>query len=214
MSPKFRPQAGATMPARSAARRIAARRRHPARRVQRGVTILVVLLLMSVMVLGGMALARVTEIGTLATGNNATREASLQASEVGINTAYVATQALASEEANSGTWYWATTQAADANGMPNVAWANAPEVVVGSYSVRYIVERLCNTAPVTDTLRQCLVRQVPQVSSSRVGHDEVDPPNTRQFRITVRVLGPKDTETWVQTLVSKGSAAGGGAIPP
>ncbi|MCW5634249.1 MAG: hypothetical protein KIT17_13030 [Rubrivivax sp.] len=169
-------------------------------------TILVVLLLMSVMVLGGMALARMTEIGTLATGNNAAREASLQASEVGINTAFVATQGLATEENNAGTWYWATTQAADANGMPNVAWDAAPEIVVGSYSVRYVVERLCNVAPVTDTLRQCLVRQVPQVSSSRVGHEEVDPPNTRQFRITVRVVGPKDAETWVQTLVSKGSS--------
>ena len=180
-------------------------RRRRAGRVQRGVTILVVLMLMSVMVLGGMALARMTEIGTLATGNNAAREASLQASEIGTNTAFVATQALASEEVNAGTWYWATQQAADANGMPNVAWDAAPEVTVGSYSVRYVVERLCNTAPVTDTLRQCLVRQVPQISSSRVGHEEVDPPNTRQFRITVRVVGPKDAETWVQSLVSKGS---------
>lgn len=200
---------GANTTGRRAGARAFATAHRPARRAQRaqrGVTILVVLMLMSVMVLGGMALARMTEIGTLATGNNATREASLQASEVGINTAYAATQALASEEANSGTWYWATTQAADTSGMPSVAWGSAPEIVVGSYSVRYIVERLCTTAPVTDTLRQCLVRQVPQVSSSRVGHEEVDPPNTRQFRITVRVTGPKDTETWVQTLVSKGSA--------
>ena len=174
------------------------------RRAPRGVTILMVLLLMSVMVLGGMALARMTEIGTLATGNNATREASLQASEVGINTAFVAVRALASEEADSGNWYWATTQAADANGMPNVAWTTAPEVAVGPYSVRYVVERLCTVAPVTDTLRQCLVRQVPQQESARVGAEAVDPPNARQFRITVRVLGPKDAETWVQTLVTKG----------
>jgi Tfp pilus assembly protein PilX len=187
------------------ARRNRARRRS-AGRIRRGVTILVVLLLMSVMVLGGMALARMTEIGTLATGNNAAREVSLQASEIGINTAYLATQALASEESNVGTWYWATTQATDANGIPNITWGSAPELSVGSYSVRYAVERLCNTAPVTDTLRQCLVRQVPQISSSRVGHEEVDPPNPRQFRITVRVTGPKDTETWVQTMVSKGSA--------
>jgi len=196
-------------PARSpVARRAPGRPSHrrPPARARRGVTILVVLLLMSVMVLGGMALARMTEIGTLATGNNAAREVSLQASEVGINTAYLATQALASEESNVGNWYWATTQTTDANGIPGIAWGSAPELTVGSYSVRYAVERLCSTAPVTDTLRQCLVRQVPQVSSSRVGHEEVDPPNTRQFRITVRVTGPKDTETWVQTLVSKGSA--------
>ena len=194
--------------------RVFRRPRAAARRAPRGVTVLVVLLLMSVMVLGGMALARMTEIGTLATGNNAAREASLQASEVGINTAYLAVQALASEESNSGTWYWATTQAADAAGIPNLAWASAPEIAVGVYSVRYVVERLCNTAPVTDTLRQCLVRQVPQVSSSRVGHEEVDPPNTRQFRITVRILGPKDSETWVQTMVSKGSAMpAAGGVP-
>jgi hypothetical protein len=63
---------------------------------------------------------------------------------------------------------------------------------------------MCTTAPVTDTLRQCLVRQVPQQESSRVGAEAVDPPNARQFRITVRILGPKDSETWVQTLVTRG----------
>jgi Tfp pilus assembly protein PilX len=176
------------------------------RRAARGVTILVVLMLMSVMVLGGMALARMTEVGTLASGNNAAREVSLQASEVGINTAYAAIRALTNEEANVANWYWATTQAADSAGIPNVTWANAPEVTVGAYSVRYVAERMCTVATVTDTLRQCLVRQVPQVSSSRVGHEDVDPPNTRQFRITVRITGPKDSETYVQTLVSRGSA--------
>jgi Tfp pilus assembly protein PilX len=174
------------------------------RSARRGITIVVVLILLSVMLLGGLALARMTEIGTLASGNNAFREASLQASEVGINTAYQAVRNLASEEANAGNWYWATSQAADMNGMPNVAWDAAPEIAVGSYSVRYVVERMCTAAPVTDTLRQCLVRQVPQLESSRVGHEAVDPPNARQFRITVRILGPKDTETWVQTLVTRG----------
>lgn len=180
--------------------------RRLARRAQRGVTMLVVLILLSVMLLGGLALARMTETGTFASGNNAFREASLHASEVGINTAYAAVRALTgvTEEVSAGNWYWATTQAADANGIPNVAWDAAPEVVVGSYRVRYVVERLCTVTPVTDTLNQCLVRQVPQLESTRVGHESVDPPNARQFRITVRILGPKDAETWVQTLVTKG----------
>ena len=176
--------------------------RRPGR--QRGVTILVVLLLMVVMILGGLALARMTEIGTLASGNSNYREAALQASEVGVNTAYAAVRGLADEESNTGTWYWATMQAADAAGVPNIDWTAAPEVVVGSYSVRYAVERMCSTAPVTNTLRQCLVKQVPQTASARVGNEPLDPPNSRQFRITVRVGGPKDTETWVQSLVTKG----------
>lgn len=169
----------------------------------RGVTMLVVLLLMSVMLLGGLALARMTEIGVMATGNSSYREASLQASEVGVNTAYARVRTITNEETNNGNWYWATMQAQTA-GLPTVTWATAPEITVGSYSVRYVVERMCTTAPVTATLRQCLVKQVPQTSSSRVGVEELDPPNSRQFRITVRVTGPKDTETWVQSLVTKG----------
>ena len=40
--------------------------------------------------------------------------------------------------------------------------------------------------------------------AARSAQKTLDPPNARQFRITVRVLGPKDTETWVQSLVTKG----------
>jgi Tfp pilus assembly protein PilX len=165
---------------------------------------LMVLLLLSVMLLGGMALARITEIGTLAAGNASYREASLQASEVGLNTAYAAVRAVTDESTSAGNWYWPTIQAADAAGIPTVAWANAPEVVVGSYSVRYVVERMCTVAVVTNTLRECLVKQVPQLESSNVERERLDPPNSRQFRITVRVMGPKDTQTWVQSLVTKG----------
>jgi Tfp pilus assembly protein PilX len=177
-----------------------------ARAPRRGVTMLVVLILLSVMLLGGLGLARMTETGTLSSGNNAARDASLHASEVGINTAYEAVKAVtaANEGSNAGDWYFATTQTADAAGMPGINWNNAPEVVVGAYAVRYAVERMCTVAAVTDTLKQCLVRQVPQIGSASDGKEAVDPPNARQFRITVRVLGPKNAETWVQTLVTKG----------
>ena len=175
------------------------------RQAQRGVTMIMVLLLLSVMLLGGLALARMTEIGSLASGNSAYREASLQASEVGVNTAYAAVKTLANEEADAGTWYWATVHSADTAGIPDINWGNAPEVTVGSYSVRYAVERMCTTAPVTNTLRQCLVKQIPQTPESNVyGREALDPPNSRQFRITVRVFGPKDTQTWIQSLVTKG----------
>jgi type IV pilus assembly protein PilX len=174
-------------------------------KTQRGVTMLMVLLLLSVMLLGGLALARITEVGSLASGNSAYREASLQASEVGVNTAYAAVKALADEENNLGNWYWASIQGADGAGIPTVVWANAPEVMVGSYSVRYVVERMCSQSNVSNTLRQCLVKQVPKGFDSAIfGKEALDPPNSRQFRITVRVLGPKETQAWVQSLVTKG----------
>jgi len=173
---------------------------------QRGVTMLVVLILLSVMLLGGLALARITETGTLASGNASFREASLQASEVGLNTAYMAVRAVGFvEDADVAGWYWSTMQATNGDGIPTtVDFDAAPEVVVGNYSVRYAVERLCDTSPVTNTLRQCLVKQVPQTESSKDGQESVDPPNSRQFRVTVRVTGPKDTQTWIQSLITKG----------
>lgn len=174
------------------------------RQAQRGMTMVVVLVLLAVMLLGGIALARMTEIGTLASGNTAFREASLQASEIGINTAYAAVRALADENTDSGSWYFATSRAVDSNGVPLVSWDTAPEVVVGAYSVRYVVDRVCTGAlPVTDPLKQCLVKQVPQIES-RTDRERLDPPTARQFRVTVRVTGPKDTQVWVQSLVTKG----------
>jgi type IV pilus assembly protein PilX len=178
------------------------------RRAQRGVTMLVVLVLMSVMLLGALAMARMTEVGALAAGNTAYREASLQASEVGLNTVYAQVRAIAAtaENDNAAGWYWSTAQAQDANGLPDVNWNAAPEIAVGNYSVRYVSERLCTVATITDPLRDCLVKQIPVPTSARggTGNDKLDPPNSRQYRVTIRVTGPKGTTTFIQSLLTKG----------
>jgi type IV pilus assembly protein PilX len=173
---------------------------------QRGVTMLVVLVLLSVMLLGGMALAKLTEVGTLASGNTAFREASLQASEVGLNTAFERIREdLVDENTDLAGWYWATMQDTDAHGVPEVDFDAAPEVEVGPYVVRYVAERLCDTADVTHALRQCVVKQEPDAQKSRqAGGEPLDPPNSRQFRVTIQVTGPKDTRTWVQSMITKG----------
>lgn len=177
--------------------------RRPSRPGQQGVTMVVVMVLLTVMLLGGMALARMTEIGTLASGNAAFREASLQASEVGVNTAYADLKTLTNENTNSGSWYFASTLAQDANGIPTVSFDSARSVVVGAYTAHYVIDRVCTINGVTDPLRECLVKQIPQLESA-TDRERPDPPTARQFRITVRVTGPKDTQTWVQSLVHKG----------
>lgn len=173
-------------------------------RAQRGVTILVVLMLLAVMLLGGAALARLSEVGTLASGNVAFHDAALQASEVGLNTAFAAVRALPNEETAVTGWYWPTEQAKDANGLPTVDWDSAQSVTVGPMTVRYVVERACTASPLTNVLRECLVRQEPVEPVSRSGGEAIDPPNSRQFRITIRVTGPKGTQTFVQSLVTRG----------
>ena len=178
------------------------RRRHVG--AQRGATMLVVLVLLSVMLLGAGALARMTEIGTLASGNLAYREASLQASEVGLNTAYESVKALVATDTTVANTYYATAQTTDANGIPAVAFDSAPSVTVNGYEVRYVSERMCTATPVTDTFSQCLLKQKPLAGSHKATDDEIDPPNSVQYRVTIRVTGPKGTTTWVQSLVTKG----------
>lgn len=178
----------------------------PRRRLaQGGNTIVLVLILLTVMLVGALAMARIAEVSTLAGGNAATGDAAMQASEVGLNTGFAAVRALAGEDAAVGGWYWPTTQATDANGIPTIGWNGTPELVVGNFRVRYAVERLCSVTPVIDTLRQCLIKQVVLTESNRAGAEQPDPPNSRQFRVTVRVTGPKDTQVWTQALVTRGN---------
>lgn len=182
-------------------------RRTNLRRRQRGTTIVITLILLVVMLLGGIALSRLTETGTLAAGNAAFHEAAVQASEVGVNTAFAAVRALTNEEIDSGSWYRASALPADAtNNLPTgLDWDGLPEIVVGPYSVRYVVDRLCTGAmPVTDAVRQCLNKSVKIDESSSVGAARIDPPSVKQFRITVRVTGPKNTQAWVQSMMTRG----------
>ena len=66
---------------------------------------IVVLALLSVLLMGALALARLTEVGTLAAGNASYREASIQASAVGMNTAYLAVRDITNEDQSITGWY-------------------------------------------------------------------------------------------------------------
>jgi type IV pilus assembly protein PilX len=176
---------------------------------QRGVTMVVVLILLTVMLLGALAMARHLESATVAAGSTAMRDSALQASEVGLNTAFRAVRNLpdlTAENTAAGNWYWPTPQAVDASGVPQINWNSAPEVLVGNNSVRYVVERVCDVAVVTDPMRECLVRlpTVTALLSAKDQDDKLEAISSRQFRITVRVVGPRDTTVFVQSLVTRG----------
>jgi Tfp pilus assembly protein PilX len=180
--------------------------KHPIsrRRAPRGVATVVVLMLLAVMLLGGVALARMTEVGTLAAGNAAYREAAQQASEIGLNTAFDAVKTLANEGAATGGWYTPAELPKDKNGLPVVDWEAVPYIAVGATEVRYVVERACTTASVTYPLHQCLVRQEPNPPCNNSDCEPLEPKNSRQYRITVRVSDRKGTKTFVQSLVTRG----------
>jgi type IV pilus assembly protein PilX len=174
-------------------------------RRQAGMTMLVVLILLSVMLLGGLTLARMSSVGTAVAGNVAFKERAVQASEVGINTAYATvSNATFPETPSQAGWYYDTAQVLDANGLPSgVNLDNGRQVTVGAYDVRYVVERMCSVSNVTDPLQQCLVRQMDiEPKCKGTNCPGVDQPGGKQYRITVRVTGPQGTRTMVQSLVT------------
>ena len=179
---------------------------------ERGISSVVVLVLLTVMLLGGLALARMAEVSTLISGNLAARNAALQASEVGVNSALVAVRGLSDEETRIAGWYWnGLYPTQTAQGLPDVTWDSAPSVTVGSYTVRYVVERVCQGAmPVTDAMQQCLVKEVDMpLNRTEDPNDkskQLDNPYSTQFRVTVRVTDAKNTSVFVQSLVTKGSS--------
>ena len=173
------------------------------RRRQRGASLLLVLVLLAVTMLGGLAMARMTEAATLIAGNVTFKDSAAQASEVGINEAFERVRALTTLEQGQTGWYFPTKMAEDAAGLPQgLDWSAAPQVQVGSYQVRYVVERLCQgPLPVVDMPRQCVVQRLPQTGSAKAGAEALAAPSVSQYRITVSVAGPKETQVFAQVSV-------------
>lgn len=187
----------------------------PRARHQRGGSLFLVLIVLATLMLSGLALARMTDTGTLLAGNLASRAAALQAAEVGVNNGYAAVQGLTDEEstAQSLTWYRRTLDTNQtAQGLPNsVPWSNTPASTVGAMTVNYYVERVCDytTAAITDATKQCLLKEVDMpVNRAEDPGDrdkQLDNPYATQFRITTRVTDQRNTTVYVQALVTKGS---------
>jgi len=169
---------------------------------QKGSSLIVVLVALALLLLGAASLARVNNTTGLLAGNLASKESSRQAAEIGVSTAFAQLIALTNLEANSASWYFAL--AGEAEVPAESRWEAAPEIEAGPFTVRYLVERLCEGAlPVTDPGRQCFVRSMPAEGSAKAGAEVIESPPSMQFRISVRAEGVKGTSTLVQVLANR-----------
>jgi Tfp pilus assembly protein PilX len=185
-------------------------------RSQRGLTMLMVMLLMTAMLMGALAFARVTEVGTLVSNNLADKDSSFHAAEVGRGVAFARLQDLATAgglDNSTGGWYWASQQPTNpATGIPTtVNFAATPQVPgnVGRFTVTYAVERLCNaTGPIDSSELSCVVLKQPDDNETADMVDKSYTPKdymrvgARQYRITVLVTDARATQTWTQSLVT------------
>lgn len=185
-------------------------------RSQRGLTMLMVMLLMTAMLMGALAFARVTEVGTLVSNNLAHKDSSFHAAEVGRGVAFAQLQALATAgglDNSTGGWYWASRQPTNPDtGIPtSINFTATPQVAgnVGRFTVTYAVERLCETTGLIESSEfSCVVLNKPDDNEMA---DMVDKSYdakpymkvaARQYRITVLVTDARATQTWTQSLVT------------
>ncbi len=175
---------------------------------QRGASFLVVLVLLSVMLLAVASLARMAETTTLAANNIASKDAAIGAAELGLARAY---RKLA-DEADTGSamdediagWYLSTHSPVNDSpeGLPTFNWGSASAIKDHQNSVRFVVQRLCATAPATNKNTQCMVRRAWAGDSGKVGVEALESIPGVQYRITVQVTGPKEALTYVESLVT------------
>jgi len=171
----------------------------------RGASLIIVLVVLAVLLLGAVSMARLNDTTTQIAGNVAYKDTAVQASEIGVSNAFANLANITDEETSQDGWYLATLKGDDATGLPiDVDWTLAAKEVVGSFTVRYIVERQCvGPTPVLDINAQCVIKKLklPSVNSAKAGMESIEMAAAKQYRITVFVSGPKFTKSYVQTMV-------------
>jgi type IV pilus assembly protein PilX len=193
--------------------------RAPLRAAQKGVVLLIALIVLVVMTMAGLSLLRSVDVATLITGNMAFQQAAIQYGDVGTETAvgWLETNAgtnLHNNVAGSGyaasrqdpvagqTWdaFWTAVLSAQKYQVPPLAGDTTGNVV------EYAIQRLCATAgDPTAVGTNCSVPQTTSSSSaSSKGAGVVALQYNGQiyYRITSRITGPRNTISYVQVIVA------------
>lgn len=181
---------------------------------QRGLTLFIALIGLIAMALAGVALVRSVETNNFIAGNFAFRNAALHASDVGVEAAFSAlgtltSGALESNQPNgcvNNCQYFATRQAVNNFGVPStVSWPAVTATPVNTdYRVRYVIERLCAGAlPIADLAEDCYSNTVIGGGTKKAGGNVFSSTKELYYRVTVRVEGPRNTISFVQTVLAR-----------
>lgn len=172
----------------------------------RGSALILVLVVLGVLAVAMAGVVRSTNTAARTAGNIAFKQAATQAGEVALAAAeaYVDTLVAASANAAVANVYFPTIQATDAAELPTtVSWGSVASTAVGPYQVQWVVERMCSVSAPTDPATQCMNLQASQMASQKAGTPSYSVAPAIYFRLTARVTGPRDTESFVQSAVSR-----------
>ncbi|MFC7513904.1 hypothetical protein ACFQUU_02690 [Herbaspirillum sp. GCM10030257] len=198
---------------------------------QSGVVLIVALIVLVVMTLASIAMVRSVDTSTIIAGNLAFRQSATASGDAGVEAAltWLTTNAASLEQDNAANGYYATSQnCLDITGNGNVPppskcpppiavldWNDAHAVKTlpkdaADNTMSYVIHRMCDSAGQLDG-STCATEQTAQTGSSQGAARQMTTyqpgawesvANRGYYRITVRVSGPRNTHSYVQTIVS------------
>ena len=178
---------------------------------QRGIVLFIALIVLVSMTLAGIAMFRQIGSGVIIAGNIAFRENATSVADLGVESArsWLVAQGSATLQTDLSPGYlssWALTF----NPFSHT-WTNSNSTLVTSddgtgNEVRYLVHRLCAvTGSVNDPSQSCATVGSAGAGGSKGGgsYGVLPLSNTTApyFRVTVRVAGPRNTVSYIQTIM-------------
>jgi len=179
---------------------------------QRGVVLFIALIVLVAMTLAGIAMFRQVGAGVIIAGNLAFKENATSVGDLGLETARAwlvgqGSSALQVDQPNSGYFSsWALTF-----NPTSFSWSAANSMLSTSddgtgNEVRYVIHRLCSASgAVNDPNQNCVTVGSASAGGSQIGgaYGVLPLANTTApyFRITVRVAGPRNTTSYVQSIM-------------
>jgi len=187
-------------------------------RAQRGVTLVIALIVLVAMTLAGVAMMRSVDTGSIVAGNIAFRQSSVNAADQGLQAGYAFILANAgstvlyndnNDATTASVGYFSSSPDDEPDWMAAASWTNAGVLNGGAQDaggnvVYYKIQRMCknpNVAPDNDC------GSTPDTTAiSGEGVDQSAPnfftlPPATHYRVTARSVGPRSTITIVQTLL-------------
>ena len=186
---------------------------------QQGVVLFVALIVLVIMALTGIAMIRQSGTGLSIAGNAGFRQNAVSGADLGTEQALVWFRSkteleLASTDVTAGYYSdWGNGDARRKAGDPtSYDWASSQLVTADDGTgnqVNYVIERLClNPNAAKDAVNQhCVQTEVTEGSDKSGTCDNYPkscppPPKLVQYRVSSRALGPRNTVSYIQVMLS------------
>lgn len=177
---------------------------------QRGVVLMITLIVLAALMLAAVALLRSVDTGNLVMGNMAFKGAALNASEKGVEAAlrWLVDNRAKLDTDNAAAGYKATVPAPEPDWTASSAWTGAfcidsCRADSAGNKVYYLIHRMCTATGAADASR-CAVVTSTSAGSSSVAGSTTFAGQRVYYRVTARTVGPRNTVSVVQSMIVGG----------